>query len=104
MMKDVMTLHYRLCFSVAPQAGGCELTEAEGAFTVLPTPLCLSLSPSQPQTLPQHYVMHGASLGLPGVALDLHLIISLVDDTVPQACDWKMTLASAGSNSRSIPI
>lgn len=30
----------------------------------------LSLSPPQPQTLPQHYVMHGASLGLPGVALD----------------------------------
>jgi len=30
-------------------------------------PRCLS--PSQPHTLPQHYVMHGASLGLPGVAL-----------------------------------
>lgn len=39
-------------------------------------------SPSQPQTLPQHYVMHGASAGLPGVALDLQPITSPADDAV----------------------
>lgn len=52
-------------FSVVPLSGCLAHTQALCVFTV-----SVSLSPRQPQTLPQHYVMHGASLGLPGVALD----------------------------------
>lgn len=67
-------LHYWLCFSVAARAGGWEHTEAEGAFTVPPTPL-LSVSVSFTTTdittaLCHAWCVTGSPRSGPGFALD----------------------------------